>query len=70
MFRTLTTLLLFTLKIFLLYKVVQWIYFRINYPGSHPIQEIDWVLVSILLDCWLLSHTKIEITGITSKTED
>lgn len=62
--------LLILLKVFLLYKSVEWLYYRINYPNTHPLSEIDWVLVCLIIDTWLISHTKIEITNILKKTED
>lgn len=62
--------LLLLLKVFLLYKSVEWIYYRINYPGMHSIEEIDWILVLLIIDTWLVSHTKIEINGFLNKNED
>jgi hypothetical protein len=64
------TLLLLLIKTYLLIKVTVWVYFRITYPELHPIQEIDWVLVLLILDTWLVSHTKIEISGIIKKSEN
>jgi hypothetical protein len=56
-------------KFYLAIKVLIWAYDKINYPEIHSINEIDWVLVLILLDTWLLSHLKIEITDLM-KTKD
>ena len=64
------TLILLLFKVYLLFKGLQWIYYRINYPGLHSIDEIDWILVLMLIDTWLVSNTKIEITGILKKRED
>ena len=70
MAKQILSLVLLLFKVYLLFKGLQWIYYRINYPGLHSIEEIDWVLVLMLIDTWLVSQTKIEITGILKKGED
>ena len=70
MAKQILSLVLLLFKVYLLFKGLQWIYYRINYPGLHSIDEIDWILVLMLIDTWLVSHTKIEITGILKKRED
>jgi hypothetical protein len=70
MVKSLVSAFLLLLKIFLASKVVVWVYYRLNVPGAHPIDEIDWVLVLIILDSWLISHTKIEITGMLKRDDD
>ena len=57
-------------KFYLAGKVLIWVYEKINNPEIHSISEIDWVLVLILLDTWLLTHLKIEITDLLQKKED
>jgi len=51
-------------------KVLIWVYEKINNPEIHSINEIDWVLVLILLDTWLLTHLKIEITDLLQKKDE
>jgi hypothetical protein len=70
MVKSLISAFLLLLKIFLATKVVVWVYYRLYAHGSHSIEEIDWILVLILLDSWMISHTKIEITGILKKDDD
>jgi hypothetical protein len=41
-----------------------------KYPEIHSISEIDWVLVLILMDTWLLSHLKIEITELLQNKDE
>ena len=48
-------------KFYLAGKVLIWVYEKMNNPEIHSINEIEWVLVLILLDTWLLTHLKIEI---------
>jgi len=57
-------------KFYLAGKVLIWVYERMKYPEIHSISEIDWVLVLILLDTWLLSHLKIEITGLLQNKDE
>jgi hypothetical protein len=57
-------------KFYLAGKVLIWVYEKINNPEIHSINEIDWVLVLILLDTWLLTHLKIEITDLLQKKEE
>jgi len=70
MAKKILSLVLLLFKVFLLYKGLEWIYYRINFPNLHPITEIDWILVMIIIDTWLVSQTKIEITGILQKRDD
>ena len=56
-------------KFYLAGKVLIWVYEKINNPEIHSINEIDWVLVLILLDTWLLTHLKIEITDLLQKKD-
>ncbi len=67
MLKQIISLILLLFKTYLLVKVVIWVYARINYPSLHSVEEIDWILVLLLLDTWLVSHTKIEITEILKK---
>jgi hypothetical protein len=57
-------------KFYLASKVLIWVYEKINNPEIHSINEIDWVLVLILLDTWLLTHLKIEITDLLQKKDE
>ena len=57
-------------KFYLAGKVLIWVYEKINNPEIHSINEIDWVLVLILLDTWLLSHLKIEVTDLLQKKDE
>ena len=57
-------------KFYLAGKVLIWVYEKMNNPEIHSINEIDWVLVLILLDTWLLTHLKIEITDLLQKKEE
>ena len=57
-------------KFYLAGKVLIWVYEKINNPEIHSINEIDWVLVLILVDTWLLSHLKIEITDLIQKKDE
>lgn len=57
-------------KFYLAGKVLIWVYEKINNPEIHSINEIDWVLVLILLDTWLLTHLKIEITDLLQKKDE
>ena len=57
-------------KFYLAGKVLIWVYEKINNPEIHSISEIDWVLVLILIDTWLLTHLKIEITDLLQKKEE
>ena len=57
-------------KFYLAGKVLIWVYEKINNPEIHSVNEIDWVLVLILLDTWLLTHLKIEITDLLQKKEE
>jgi hypothetical protein len=57
-------------KFYLVGKVLIWVYEKINNPEIHSINEIDWVLVLILLDTWLLTHLKIEITDLLQKKDE
>jgi hypothetical protein len=57
-------------KFYLSGKVLIWVYEKINNPEIHSINEIDWVLVLILLDTWLLTHLKIEITDLLQKKDE
>lgn len=57
-------------KFYLAGKVLIWVYEKINHPEIHSINEIDWVLVLILLDTWLLSHLKIEVTDLLQKKDE
>jgi hypothetical protein len=57
-------------KFYLAGKVLIWAYERIKYPEIHSISEIDWVLALILVDTWLLSHLKIEITGLLQNKDE
>ena len=54
-------------KFYLAGKVLIWVYEKMNNPEIHSINEIEWVLVLILLDTWLLTHLKIEITDLLQK---
>ena len=56
-------------KFYLAGKVLIWVYEKINNPEIHSINEIEWVLVLILLDTWLLTHLKIEITDLLQKKD-
>jgi hypothetical protein len=56
-------------KFYLAGKVLIWVYEKMNNPEIHSINEIDWVLVLILLDTWLLTHLKIEITDLLQKKD-
>ncbi len=51
-------------------KVLIWVYEKMNNPEIHSINEIEWVLVLILLDTWLLTHLKIEITDLLQKKDE
>jgi hypothetical protein len=57
-------------KFYLAGKVLIWVYEKINNPEIHSINEIEWVLVLILLDTWLLTHLKIEITDLLQKKDE
>jgi hypothetical protein len=57
-------------KFYLAGKVLIWVYEKMNSPEIHSINEIDWVLVLILLDTWLLTHLKIEITDLLQKKDE
>jgi hypothetical protein len=57
-------------KFYLAGKVLIWVYEKMNNPEIHSINEIEWVLVLILLDTWLLTHLKIEITDLLQKKEE
>ena len=57
-------------KFYLVGKVLIWVYEKINNPEIHSINEIEWVLVLILLDTWLLTHLKIEITDLLQKKDE
>jgi hypothetical protein len=57
-------------KFYLAGKVLIWTYERMKYPEIHSISEIDWVLVLILMDTWLLSHLKIEITELLQNKDE
>jgi hypothetical protein len=57
-------------KFYLAGKVLIWVYEKINNPEIHSINEIDWVLVLILIDTWLLTHLKIEITDLLQKKDE
>jgi hypothetical protein len=70
MFNKLLSLGILIFKTYLAIKVLFWCYYRLNNPGLHPIEEIDWVLVVLLLDTWIVSHTKIEITGFLERKND
>ena len=56
-------------KFYLAGKVLIWFYEKMNNPEIHSINEIEWVLVLILLDTWLLTHLKIEITDLLQKKD-
>jgi len=56
-------------KFYLAGKVLIWVYEKMNNPEIHSINEIEWVLVLILLDTWLLTHLKIEITDLIEKKD-
>jgi hypothetical protein len=56
-------------KFYLAGKVLIWVYEKTNNPEIHSINEIEWVLVLILLDTWLLTHLKIEITDLLQKKD-
>jgi len=56
-------------KFYLAGKVLIWVYEKMNNPEIHSINEIEWVLVLILLDTWLLTHLKIEITDLLEKKD-
>jgi hypothetical protein len=70
MIKQLLSLSLVVGKFYLAGKVLIWVYEKINNPEIHSINEIDWVLVLILLDTWLLTHLKIEITDLLQKKEE
>lgn len=70
MVKSLVSAFLILLKIFLATKVIIWVYYRLYYPGSHSIEEIDWILVLIVLDIWMISHAKIEISEIIKRGEN
>ena len=57
-------------KFYLAGKVLIWVYEKMNNPEIHSISEIDWVLVLILMDTWLLSHLKIEITELLQNKDE
>jgi hypothetical protein len=57
-------------KFYLAGKVLIWVYEKMNNPEIHSINEIEWVLVLILLDTWLLTHLKIEITDLLQKKDE
>jgi hypothetical protein len=57
-------------KFYLAGKVLIWVYEKMNNPEIHSINEIEWVLVLILLDTWLLSHLKIEITELVQNKDE
>jgi hypothetical protein len=57
-------------KFYLAGKVLIWVYEKMNNPEIHSINEIDWVLVLILLDTWLLTHLKIEIADLLQKKDE
>lgn len=57
-------------KFYLAGKVLIWVYEKINNPEIHSINEIDCVLVLILIDTWLLTHLKIEITDLLQKKDE
>ena len=57
-------------KFYLAGKVLIWVYEKMNNPEIHSINEIEWVLVLILLDTWLLTHLKIEITDLLQKQDE
>jgi hypothetical protein len=56
-------------KFYLAGKVLIWVYEKMNNPEIHSINEIEWVLVLILLDTWLLTHLNIEITDLLQKKD-
>lgn len=70
MIKQLLSLSLVVGKFYLAGKVLIWVYEKINHPEIHSINEIDWVLAIILLDTWLLTHLKIEITDILQNKND
>ena len=70
MIKQLLSLSLVVGKFYLASKVLIWVYEKINNPEIHSINEIDWVLVLILLDTWLLTHLKIEITDLLQKKDE
>jgi hypothetical protein len=36
----------------------------------YPISDIDWAIVLVILDTWLMTHIKIEIPIILKKKDD
>ena len=69
MIKQLLSLFLVIGKFYLAGKVLIWVYEKMNNPEIHSINEIEWVLVLILLDTWLLTHLKIEITDLLQKKD-
>lgn len=69
MLKSAITVALLVAKIYLSTKVLLWVVDKLTHPLLHTINEIDWVLALLLLDTWLISHTKIEISAILKKND-
>jgi len=57
-------------KIYLGIKIVFWVIGRVQTPELYPISDIDWAVVLVILDTWLMTHIKIEIPIILKKKDD
>ena len=57
-------------KIYLGIKILFWVIGRIQTPELYPTSDIDWAVVMIILDMWLMTHIKIEIPIILKKNND
>ena len=57
-------------KIYLGIKIIFWVIGRIQTPDLYPISSIDWAVVLVILDIWLMTHIKIEIPIILKKNND
>lgn len=53
--KSLSSLLLIAAKLYCVFKIFQWFYFQYFDNVSHPISEIQHILVFFLFDLWLMS---------------
>ena len=57
-------------KIYLGIKIVFWTIGRVQTPDMYPVSDIDWAVVLVILDTWLMTQIKIEIPIILKKKDD
>lgn len=59
--KLLISLLIIILRLYIGFKIIQWIFFEFSQPQIHSISEIEVYLVIILFDSWINIQPQIEI---------